>query len=77
MLLRLTLDANAKCPRWKRTVAVLLLKMHVRRLLTSPGRGAVALLSYAYLALRVCVGGLRQAALQLLQQVGVARPRTT
>ena len=62
--------------RWKRTVAVLLLKMHLQRQLQRGTRGAVALLSYAYLALRVGVGALRQAALQLLRQVGIARPRS-
>ena len=52
--------------RWKRKVAVLLVATHLQRQLMRGRRGALAIASLFYLSLRICVGALRQAVLQVL-----------
>ena len=58
--------------RWKRRVALVILGTHLRRQLSRGAEGVVAIVSYAYLSLRICVGALRQA---LLAAVGRQRGR--
>ena len=51
--------------KWKRKVALSLLQTHLQRQLQQGRQGAFALASLAYLAVRILVGAIRQAVLQV------------
>lgn len=55
--------------RWKRKVALCLVQSHLQLQLQRGRQGAFALASLAYLAVRICIGALRQALLQTLRTV--------
>ena len=50
--------------RWKRKIALLLVRSHLERQFNRGWRGALALSALVYLPLRILVGGLRQALLR-------------
>jgi len=55
--------------RWKRKVALLLFTSHLSRQLKKGSEGFRALLSLAYLTLRIAFGAVWQAALRIIGQV--------
>lgn len=61
---------SARRARWKRKVALMLVGTHLRRQLQRGLPGLFALAAFAYLPLRVLVGGVRQTVLQLLRGGG-------
>jgi len=61
---------SARRSRWKRKVALMLVGTHLKRQLQRGLPGLFALAAFAYLPLRVVVGGVRQTVLQLLRGGG-------
>jgi len=61
---------SARRARWKRKVALMLVGTHLRRQLQRGLPGLLALAAFAYLPVRVVLGGVRQAVLQLLRSGG-------